>query len=107
MGIKATCKVDGPGGPPAGHCRVMSEDDQLCRWVESSQVTWVRSHDVLPAPTGADHDVSIDYVRRPARGEQSADTRGIDPIERNDVGRRLADQPRQAYLTLRPPDCLG
>lgn len=49
--------------------------------IEVPQVVGVRGHHVLVAAPGADHDVGIRDVRRPARGEDAAHIRRIDAIE--------------------------
>ena len=49
----------------------------------------------------------IDNVSCSARREQPADIRRVHPLERDDIGRRLADQPREPDLPIRPADSLG
>jgi hypothetical protein len=75
--------------------------------IEEPQVLRVGGKDLLAGSAGADDDVGVRDVGRTARSQKSSDVRGIDPVKRYDVGGRLAEEPPEARLALRPPDGLG
>lgn len=87
--------------------RAPSESEKANLRVEASEVLGVGGDDLLASSTCADHDMGIRYVGRPGHRQQPSDARRVDPVEWDDLRRRLADQPSQTYLAVRSANGLG
>jgi coenzyme F420-0:L-glutamate ligase/coenzyme F420-1:gamma-L-glutamate ligase len=80
--------------------------DQPEGGVKLSQVTGMGGDDGLVSAARADHYVSIGDVRGSTGGQQPADAGRVHPAQIDDIGRRLADEPREPDLPVRPADGL-
>src|SRR5204863_5265408 len=83
------------GAPVSGG---LLQRDQPDGWVKLTQVIRVRGDDGLVSAARADDYVSIGDIGGPAGGQQPADVCRIHPVQAYDVGRGLADQPREPGL---------
>lgn len=80
--------------------------DDLQRRIELSEITRIGGHDSLTCTTGAQHYMSIRYVRRAAGGKQTANADCIGSVQWDDGSVRRSQQPRQPHLTVRSADDL-
>lgn len=75
-------------------------------WIESLKIIRIGRDRLLADSASADHDMGIHNVGRPAGSKQPPDVGGVNPVQRNDVGGRLAKEPGQTHLTFRLADSL-
>jgi hypothetical protein len=83
-----------------------SYTENLDRRIEESDVVGIgRDHPLVSTP-GTDDHVRIHDIGGAGRCEQPSDVGGVDPGERNHIGRRLADETSKAHVTLGVTDRL-
>lgn len=76
--------------------RDRSDRDEFEVGIETVQILRIAGDDPLATTSGADHDMSVGDICGTAGGEQSPDVGGVDPIQGDDVGLGLTDQPGEA-----------
>ncbi len=84
-----------------------SDLNQSERGVQAAEIHGVGRHDRLTSATSAEHHVGVDHVRRSRRREQPPDSDGIVPIKSDDLGTRIANEPREPGLSSGIADRLG
>jgi hypothetical protein len=86
---------------------VQSDRDNLKCWIESPKIIQIRGDGPLAGPAGADHNVSIYNIGCIARSKQPPHVGGINPVQRYDIGCRLAKEPGQTRLSFGMADSLS
>ena len=84
----------------------VSDLEELDAGIEGSEVLRICGHDSLSLSPCADDDVCVGDIRGAARCKQPADIGRVDPVERDDVGLRLSNEPCKPDLALGPADRL-